>query len=93
MSGKILSGDDLEDLVVRAKEKQAELNKMVYIEEGHIVINVHYEYNVPLDRCDTHEKILAWALHLTEKTWMTMDVLERFIRLAMAQHGLEAPMP
>lgn len=84
---------DLEQIRKAWMEREEELQKMVYVEEGHIVINVHYEYNIELGRCDTHAKIVAWAIHLTEKTWMTQEVLRRFMHLAMAEHGLEAPMP
>lgn len=93
MTGRVLSGDDLKAVLEQAQEREADLAKMVYVEDGHIVIKVNYEYNIALGRCDTHAKIVAWVLHLSQKTWMTQDVLIRFIRLAMQQHGLTAPMP
>ncbi len=93
MSKGIIGGADLEQLFERVKEQQAELEKMVYVEDDHIVINVHYEYNIALARCDTLEKILGWTDHLLEKTWMTPEVLRRFIRLAAKEHGLEIPNP
>jgi hypothetical protein len=55
------------------------IGEAVSVKEGHIVIDVTYEYNIALDRCDTHEKVLAWVSHLCEKTWMTTEIVRRFI--------------
>ena len=68
-----------------------DLRKTVTVVDDHIVINVHYEYNIPLSRCNTHEKILGWAYHLTEKTWMSRDVLRYFIQVACHKSGLPIP--
>lgn len=84
MVGKILDADEMFE---KWKAREEELAKLVYVEDGHIVINVHYEYNVALNRCDTPEKLAAWAYHLTEKTWMTTEVMRRFMEVAMAEHG------
>lgn len=83
----------MSDLSKQLEEQEALLESQVYIDGGYLVINVAYEYNVELDRCDTMEKILAWVAHLCEKTWMNLDVMERFIRLAAAHHNLDLPNP
>jgi hypothetical protein len=72
-------------------KKQEELKMAVFIADGHVVINVAYEYNIPLERCDTLEKILSWSVHLCEKTWMTLEILERFVHVAAQEHGLTVP--
>ena len=72
-------------------EAEQRLQKQVAVKEGHIVINVTYEYNIALDTCRSYENILGWVLHLTEKTWMTNEILERFILLACHESGLERP--
>lgn len=78
---------DFDDLVRAEKE----LEQQVYVADGHIVIDVEYEYNVPLSQCDSAEKLLGWTYHLTEKTWMKNDVMRRFIELACHENGMEIP--
>ncbi|HGM6756491.1 hypothetical protein ACUNIY_24545 [Serratia sp. IR-2025] len=65
------------------------MTEQVRIEGEYIVINVSYEYNISLQACSTHQQILHWAWHLTEKTWMTTTALRRFIELACGYHKLE----
>lgn len=79
------------DLWRELEEHEALLNSQVYIADDYIVINIEHEYNIELNRCDTHEKILGWASHLCEKTWMNLNVMERFIQLAAAHHNLRVP--
>jgi len=66
-----------------------ELERIVSIQDDQIVINVCYEYNILLSECTSHEQILSWVHHLCEKTWMTPDVLERFIDVACSANELE----
>lgn len=70
------------------QDSKEKLNRQVFIADDHIVINVYYEYNISLDRCDSAEKLLHWVWHLTEKTWMTNDVMRRFISLACQKNGI-----
>jgi len=76
-------------LATRLKEREEKLRQQVSIKEGHIVINVEFEYNIALSRCDTAEKLLYWIWHLTEKTWMTNDVMRRFIEIACRENGIK----
>jgi hypothetical protein len=48
------------------------------------------DYPIGLGRCDTHEKIVGWVLHLSEKRWITVLMIEMFILTACDRHGLEA---
>lgn len=82
---------DMEAYRKRAIETENRLRKQVSVKEGHIVINVTYEYNIPLETCQSYKNILSWVLHLTEKTWITTEVLERFILVACLEAGLERP--
>ena len=77
------------DVWKKLEEQEAVLAKQVYVSDGHIVVNVVYEYNIPIEECDTPEKLLGWIVHLCEKTWMSTLVLERFARIAANQSGFE----
>lgn len=63
--------------------------KQVYVKNDTIVINVNYEYNIEISRCDTAEKLLGWVHHLTEKTWMTNEAMRSFIEIACKESGIE----
>lgn len=77
------------NLAEKMKEQEETLRKQVFVADGYIVINVSYEYNIELSRCNTAEKLLHWVWHLTEKTWMTNDVMRRFIEVACSENNIE----
>src|SRR5690242_18190129 len=68
------------------------LNRACHIEAGNIEFDVEGldTYRVPLSDCDTHAKILGWAIHLSEKIWISKDVLAHFMEIACEHHGLDA---
>lgn len=82
---------ELEELRRRYIKRNEELNRIISIKDAHIVINVAYEYNIPLNRCRTLPDILSWTFHLTEKSWMTTEVLRHFMVVACAENKLEIP--
>jgi hypothetical protein len=65
-------------------------DKVVYVTADEIVIDVGHQYKIALWRCSTQERILCWAAHLTEKHWMTMPIMRKFIRLCQKAHGLSS---
>lgn len=67
------------------------LEKLVFVKDGHIIIDADDEYEVELCRCSTYKDILGWVLHLGDKTWMTNEILGRLIGLALQQHRLKCP--
>jgi len=80
------------DIEAILKEEE-ELSKIVYIEDGFIIfkgcgVDHSFEYTISLLRCSTHQAILKWSYHLTEKTWITIPMLNRFIILATQEHNL-----
>lgn len=81
----------MKEVHARMMAAEERLQRQVFLKDEHIVICVDYEYNIPLDACRTHKDILAWVLQLAEKTWMTMDVMERFILVACQEAGLDRP--
>ncbi len=71
------------------KKQEEKLQKQVYVKDDNIVINVEYEYNISKSSCDTPEKLLHWIWHLTEKTWMTNEVMRRFIEIACKEYSIK----
>jgi hypothetical protein len=49
------------------------------------------EYNIPLNKCNTLEKILGWVIHLLEKSWVTKEIVNEFIETALKQNNLTRP--
>lgn len=84
---------DLDELWEEMLAHDEQLAQQVSIQDGYLVINVEYEYPIELARCDTHAKILAWVIQLSDKTWITPDVIRRFVYLAIQHHGLELSQP
>ncbi|MGI2028683.1 hypothetical protein [Endozoicomonas acroporae] len=82
----VLNMADLADQVIEETEA---LRRQVFVADGHITINVSYEYNIALSSCDTAEKLLHKVWHLCEKTWITPEVLRYFIRLACRENGIK----
>ena len=66
-----------------------ELEKTIYIEDENIIVNVLYEYNIPLGNCKTHKDILRWADQIADKTWMTDELLHYFISVAHKANNLD----
>ncbi|WP_421789328.1 hypothetical protein [Hyphobacterium sp.] len=65
------------------------MTKAVRVEDGHLVIDVKYEYNIHLSRIDTPEKVVSWVYHLTEKTWMTTEVLREVLKTVSNENGID----
>ena len=50
---------------------------------GDYSAKVHYD--IELDRIDSKGKLLNWVLHLTDKDWMTNEIMSEII-LAVDEH-------
>ena len=85
MSNKSFDDEDMADWMKHEKL----LNEQVKIVDDYIVINVAYEYSIPLTECSTYQQILHWSWHLTEKTWMNNDVMRKFIEVACLNQNLK----
>ena len=74
------------------KEYLAERNRIAaLVTLDGSVISIHgpseWPYEIAIDRCDTEGKILSWVHHLNEKTWMTPEIINRFMEVAGARIG------
>ena len=70
-------------------DENLQLAQHVYETKDSIVINVRYEYVIEKFRIDTAEKIIRWAVHLSEKNWMTKKILSHFLLVACRAAGIE----
>ena len=57
----------------------------VVIVSASVIIDDHYE--IQLHQIDTHEKLLRWIFHLSQKTWVTATVIRRLCEIAADQNG------
>jgi hypothetical protein len=62
---------------------------LVTADEGCITIHGPFEYEIELARCATAVAILQWVRHLSEKTWVTTEMIERFVDVASGRIGLD----
>lgn len=68
------------------RRKDAELEQFVRIDGDYLMLG---DYKVLLATCSTHQGVLNWVWHLSDKTWVTREVLHRFIELACGYSKLE----
>lgn len=63
----------------------------IVVDETHLTIKAgaHYEYEIALDRIDNPVKILQWVIHLTEKGWMTNELMRQFVQAACTKAGID----
>ncbi len=59
-----------------------ELARLVYETQDAIVLNVRCLYVIDKPQLDTAEKILRWTIHLSDKNWMTKELLNYFFLTA-----------
>jgi hypothetical protein len=55
------------------------------------VFAIRGHYDIHLRTCNTPSKIAVWASHLSDKNWMTLEALQRFVAIACEVHGIEEP--
>lgn len=75
-------------------QREKELAEIVQVDDTHIVIQIpgeHLdgEYEIALVSCKTAEQVVGWIYQLSEKQWVTRDILRRFIKVACAKAGIE----
>ena len=79
--------DDAEEFMRRHKERE----RMCEIRGDFIILDPDdIAYEIELDDCDTHQKIIRWVLHLSRKSWFSRDMLQIFVGMACNYHGLES---
>lgn len=63
----------------------------IVVDDTHLIIKAgpHSEYEIALDRIDNPVKILQWITHLTEKGWMTNELMRQFVLAACTKAGID----
>lgn len=85
----------LEEIHQIAEEHRVKMERIVFVDDGYIVIDLNElcdaptTYDIPLKECETAEQILGWVWQLSEKTWLTAEVLRRFVAIATEQAGVD----
>ena len=87
MNKKTIVASDASDMVEAIINRES----AVIVSDTHITINVAYPYEIPRKGCQTTDQILAWIVHLCEKTWITPDVLRDFAFSAASAAKIELP--
>jgi len=81
----------IRELEVAADAHKKKMNKIVRFHKNNmtVVINLAYPYEVDLDRIKNEIDLLIWVHHLSEKTWMTTEVLSDFMEKVAEIKGLK----
>ena len=51
----------------------------VVISGKYLTLNVKGQYDIELSRINTEEKLLKWIFHLSEKQWVTREIIHEVI--------------
>ncbi len=74
------------------KAKYEELSKILTVEGNYFVFRLSDDeinnYEINIEVCNTAEKLISWVYHLTEKQWMTVDLLRYFIQVASKKSNI-----
>jgi len=79
----------LDRLLEKAKDPDC------FIDGDYIVLKIRngVTYDVPLNKCNTHAKIMGWQFQLTPKRWASKHKILVFTRLACEHHNLPIVYP
>ena len=86
---KELKTTTLSDMMPAYIEHEIERANKVKYEDGYIIINEKYPYEIPISKCDSYKKILGWIEQIADKNWCTTETIHDFIIVAHHASGLE----
>ena len=79
----------MEELIKIQEAEDKRMKKQIYQTKNSIVLNVQCKYVIEKWRIDTPEKIIRWTVHLSEKSWMTKELLHFFILTACGAANIQ----
>ena len=71
-------------------EDRQRLSRLIYETKDGIMLDVRCEYFIHKSNINTAEKILRWAVHLSQKNWMTKELVYYFILMACHAANIKA---
>lgn len=79
----------MEEVVSEVGAHRKRMDEIFHVdkEEGMITINAVYPYIIELSRIPDPAGLMQWLVHLFEKTWMTAEIADEFIRRVYAFKG------
>lgn len=81
----------IEELEPKFEKHAKQLEKQLRVKGNCIVFHIPNcdEYAIELSRCNSAESILGWVHHLSEKRWISTELICRFIELATSHHKIQ----
>jgi len=70
------------DDILAYKEK-----RVVTIEGNCVVLRITYEYQIELNRINSHKKLIEWVRHLCTKPWVDGQVIKQLIDVVYKHFG------
>jgi hypothetical protein len=80
-------GDPWRSIKIDLKEIKG-IDELCRLEGNSVVFPQSHGYEISLETCDTHEKVLRWVYHIADKPWCTPEVLKGFITVACQASGI-----
>ena len=78
-----------EDVMKEAERQEQKLRKRVRRRGGYIVLDGHYR--IELTRIDSYKAMVDWVIHLSDKSWVTAEMLGRVCRIACSVNRIPIP--
>ena len=72
-----------------AKQHERKLARQCFIRGKYLTLHVVYPYHIELSRIDTKDKLIEWIHHLSEKNWITPQLIRRIIDLVSKHFGFQ----
>jgi|WetSurMetagenome_2_1015567.scaffolds.fasta_scaffold1138792_1 hypothetical protein len=79
--------DRLAEAAMKSTQQDV-LGQPILVQRRGEKINVGDYYQIPLDHCKNAEQLLGWISQLSEKPWMTTEMVRQLISVAESDCGI-----
>lgn len=70
-------------------DETEKIKALCWLEDGFVVLRTSgADYDIPLARCTNAEHLLGWVYQLSQKTWVTVPQLNRFITIVSQKQNI-----
>lgn len=66
---------------------------IISIRDECFVISSYSDYSIPIEKCKTAEQLICWVFHLTEKSWVTNEIIRAFILAVSETNNVKIHSP